>query len=189
MNALTWFALSVKPAAEAKVRGGFAERRFEAYVPMETTWRSVSRGRRTKASRPLLRGYVFVAAPDLATLAYEAHNVGGVLAVHPFKGPRLRDEEAGVFVGAQDRASAFIAGLRTAEAAGDLDHTLPRDRKTGKVRKALQEGDAVKITGGPFFGLGGHLVRLSGERRAQIMLSLFGRQSPMEIDILKLEAA
>lgn len=173
---MSWYAITVAPTAERKVRDALNDHGLEAYFPVEKVWRTaLQKGRRISHERPLLRGYVFAKTADLAHLVALAHDIEGVVHVFAFQ------------YGAA-KVAEFIDQLRQHETAGDFDETLPRD-KQGKIRRKLEPGDPVRVIGGPFFGFVGKLQSLPGRRRAQVVLTLFGREGPVTLDLLQLEAA
>lgn len=176
-----WYAITTSPAAERRVRTSLTEHGVEAYYPVERVWRTRP-GRRTTAERPFIRGYVFARTADHAALVALTHDIEGAGRVHMFRGPRLNGQSA------DESAAAFIEELREAEASGDFDATLPRDR-AGRIVRALEPGAAVRLKSGPLKGFAGKLVKLGEKRRAQIVLAMLGGEVAMTVDLLKLEAA
>ena len=86
------------------------------------------------------------------------------------------------FVGGQDPRS-----LKKAE----IDRILGREN--GQEVKEITEvpfevGDAVKVTSGPFKDFDGVVEELSGERaKAKVMVSVFGRSTPVEVDFSQIQ--
>ena len=52
---MSWYALTVAPSSERKVREALADREVEAWYPVEKVWRW-SPGRSKPHERPLIRG-------------------------------------------------------------------------------------------------------------------------------------
>lgn len=160
-----WYALTVGPSSERRVKEELKERGFGCYVPMEINWHNV-RGRRVKADRPLFRGYVFVQADDLARLVYVAkHLIQHVTGVFEFKGRRVGNETP------QQRAAKFMDELHAAEDAGVFDMTIRRDRRGNRLGK-LKEGDSIVVTSGALAGRMGRLLRLDSRKRAKVLLHM-----------------
>jgi len=56
------------------------------------------------------------------------------------------------------------------------------------VELDLESGDAVNITGGPFVGFGGSISEVYPERGVvKVMVTIFGRATPMEVELEHLE--
>lgn len=171
---MIWYAITTTPSGEHRVRKALLENGVNAYYPVEKLWRVTPR-KRTTLERPLARGYVFAQTDDHASLVAMTHDIAEAVRVFGFKrsGPEIE---------------RFIIELQADEAAGAFDATVARDR-SGKIKRALEPGDQIKVSAGPFFGFGGKLLKLSANRRATIILQMLGGEVTMSIDTLKLEAA
>jgi transcriptional antiterminator NusG len=61
------------------------------------------------------------------------------------------------------------------------------DRPT-KVKVAFKRGDSVRVTSGPFIDFIGKVEEVSPEKgKTVVALSLFGRETPVELDFLSVE--
>jgi transcription antitermination factor NusG len=80
--------------------------------------------------------------------------------------------------------STLIHDLRMIEASREFD-----DPEPGNGQPILTEGDRIKITGGQFSGLCGILKKLRPNKRAKVLIEMFGRSSPAELPIAQLSAA
>jgi transcriptional antiterminator NusG len=57
-----------------------------------------------------------------------------------------------------------------------------------EVKMTFKEGDSVRVTSGPFIDFIGKVEQLNlGKGKAVVLLSLFGRETPVEIDLLGVE--
>ena len=57
-----------------------------------------------------------------------------------------------------------------------------------KPATSLEKDDNVRVIDGPFIGFEGYLEEISPDKtKAKVMVQIFGRQTPVEIDILQLE--
>ena len=57
-----------------------------------------------------------------------------------------------------------------------------------EVKLTFNKGDSVRVTSGPFMDFIGKVDEISPDKgRAIVMLSLFGRETPVELDFLGLE--
>lgn len=160
-----WQIVQVRAGAEMRVMDALSEHKIEVYAPMETRWRRV-RGRKRRHSLPYIRGYVFATlSKEIGPLLHNIEGATGLVIV-----PRL----------AQPEVQDFIDKLKEAEANGDLDHT-------GKTL-SFEPGAHVRVTKGQFRGAVGAIIRLKGERRAEIMLAYLGSAlGEMTSELEKLE--
>ena len=57
-----------------------------------------------------------------------------------------------------------------------------------EVKVAFQRGDSVRVTSGPFIDFIGKVEEVNAEKgKAIVALSLFGRETPVELDFLSVE--
>lgn len=74
----------------------------------------------------------------------------------------------------------IIEELRSAMNDGRFDDARPRSKRT--VRSDIRPGNVVRINAGPFTGLIGHLQSLDDQNRARVLVEMFGRPSPANVD-------
>ena len=57
-----------------------------------------------------------------------------------------------------------------------------------EVRVTFKEGDSVRVTSGPFIDFIGKVDQINLDKgKAKVLLSLFGRETPVELDLLSVE--
>lgn len=57
-----------------------------------------------------------------------------------------------------------------------------------RVRVGFRKGQSVRVTGGPFIDFVGVVDEISVDKgRVKVLLSLFGRETPVELDFLQVE--
>lgn len=156
---MTWRLLYVRPQSEDRYHANLAERGMSAYVPKETVWRGIGI-RRQPAVKPLLPGYVFADLTD-EELADAAH-LPDVLYII-----KAGDKPATV-------PSAFVDDLRDAESGGKFDLTRKERLRAKRMGKALEAGERFKVTAGLYAGAIGEIARVSGSKRAEVVLSFLG---------------
>ncbi|KKS65293.1 MAG: Transcription antitermination protein nusG [Parcubacteria group bacterium GW2011_GWC1_43_12] len=87
------------------------------------------------------------------------------------------------------RVTGFVGSGTTptpvsAEEIKELQRRMGVEEPKYKVDLAV--GDAVKITDGPFKDTDGKVAEIDEERgRVKVLISLFGRETPMELDFLQ----
>jgi len=101
------------------------------------------------------------------------------------------DEESWDIVRNTPGVAGFVsAGAKpTPLAEQEADTILKRmeDRPT-EVKVAFKRGDSVRVTSGPFIDFIGKVEEVSPEKgKAVVALSLFGRETPVELDFLSVE--
>jgi len=133
-------------------------------VPTETEIRS-SAGKRREVKRKVYPGYVLV----------QMHLTDGMR--------HLIQQTAGVthFVGSADtpvplKESEVQALLRTV------------GEEAQKPKTTWSVGQAVRVTEGPFNEYGGKIVDVNAERETvKVLISIFGREAPVEVDFTQIE--
>jgi transcription antitermination factor NusG len=146
---------------------------LQVYVPVETYLPANGFRPRT---RPLIPGYIFALLPDddALDIARANHAVREVLC----------DQGRPVKVRAID-IGAMV--LFEATRGFDLTWNAPIPRRGGKRRgrRALRHwvrGQRVPIQEGPFAGFFGEIVKADRADRIEVMVEIFGRASPVELD-------
>lgn len=67
---------------------------------------------------------------------------------------------------------------------------IDRSRTEEVTEVPFQAGDAVKVTDGPFADFSGTVSEVNMERKKiKVMVSIFGRPTPVELDFLQVEVA
>jgi transcriptional antiterminator NusG len=62
------------------------------------------------------------------------------------------------------------------------------DTDTPKVKVGFKQGQSVRVTDGPFSDFVGIVDEISTEKgKVKVLLSLFGRETPVELDFLQVE--
>ncbi len=126
----------------------------------------VKNGKRTTSNRRYFPSYVLVEIDLSKESMHFVQNVNGVLG----------------FVGGQKPKP-----LKEAE----VDRILGRENDLGGAEVAeapFEVGDIVKIMTGPFKDFDGAIEEMSAEKgKAKIMVTVFGRSTPVEVDFSQIE--
>lgn len=65
---------------------------------------------------------------------------------------------------------------------------LDSDSKSEKIDIQLKVGDPVKVTSGPFNNFNGNVLEVNLEKmKLKVMVSIFGRKTPIELDFTEIE--
>lgn len=169
-----WFAVHTLTGQEYKVKASIekmAESRDmrhlvdQVLVPTEEENRT-ARGKRRTIKRKLFPGYVLV---HMALNDETRHLVRRTAGVTNFVGSSakpvpLTDEEV----------QHLMSQLHGEEAA--------------KPKLMWSVGDAVRVTSGPFTEFTGKITEVTPEReKVKVSISIFGRETPVELDFTQIE--
>lgn len=130
-----WFVMYTAPRAEKKVAKRLEENNIEVYLPIIEEIRQWS-DRKKKVQRPLFNGYIFVKIEQ--NKLWEALQVQGAVKFVNFSGAhaRIREEEI-----------EAIKRIVNTGVAVEVDSS------------EIQEGEKVKILGGPLQGFEGECIQ------------------------------
>ena len=126
-------------------------------------------GKKIIKAKDFFPGYLLVRLELDRETKYLLENVNGVIS---FVGPKghpqpLKKEEAQRFLGDFDGEGG---AMKTVEAA------------------PYKVGDPVKVTDGPFMDFSGFVQEVSHDKqKLKVLVSIFGRQTPVELDYLQVE--
>jgi transcription antitermination factor NusG len=169
---LTWYVARCATRREAVAERSLTNAHVAFYVPRLTRWTGEG-FRRRRVTYSLFEGYFFAGLTPAQSF-YELPMLEGVHGVVRFgEGAQPKPVEFGM-----------IALTLAAEQAGHFDRTVQAARE-GEFRP----GETVKVVDGKFFGFTAQFIRLSPRERVRVMLSLFGRQTEVDLpsgDVRKL---
>ncbi len=153
----------VKAALENKVEAlGLKDKIKEIIVPIEKELRP-SRGKKQIIKRKVFPGYVLAhmeITPETWNLVKSTPGVVG-------------------FVSAGSEA-LFLADEEVEKILENLQREKPRI--------SLAKGESVRVTSGPFFDLIGKVEEVNVDKgKVKVLLSIFGRETPVELDFSQIE--
>ena len=179
-NIARWYAIQVASSCEKKVKAtleqraitlGVSDRIIEIEIPQTPAVKLKKDGSRQTTEEKVFPGYVLV------RMVLDEDTMMAVRST-----PNVIN-----FVGAEDRRA-------TGKARG---HIKPRplsrqevnrifkraaEKKT-VVKLDVEEGDQIVVTSGPFKDFQGEVIEVSGERnKLKALLSIFGRETPVELE-------
>ena len=175
--AMMWYAVHTYSGHENKVRTyvenakegtGVADRIGSVVVPTEEVV-EMKDGRKTTSLKKFLPSYILVEMEmDKETL----HFVTSVPGVTSFVGPGKRPPPL-----RQDEVERVL---------GQIDRKQVQDEQ----EIPYQVGDRVKVIDGPFSDFVGMVDDVNPEKsKIKVMVSIFGRNTPVELDVLQVEEA
>ncbi|MFL2983470.1 MAG: transcription termination/antitermination protein NusG [Candidatus Neomarinimicrobiota bacterium] len=174
---MNWYTLRVISGKEKKIKDAILydvsisnldDRISDVLVPSENIV-EMRDGKKKIKEKVFFPGYLLIRLDMDKETKYLLENVNGVIS---FVGPRgepqaLRPEEAQRFLG------DFEGGdgpLRVIESA------------------PYKVGDSVKVVDGPFMDFSGFVQEVNHDKqKLKVLVSIFGRQTPVELDYLQVE--
>lgn len=175
--ALRWYVAHTYSGHEQKakrylesaiVNGGFESRFGQILIPTEQVT-EMKQGKRATSTKKFLPSYILIEVD----LDKETQNI-------VVNTPGITN-----FVGAGGKP-APLKEDEVQRIVGQIDQS-----RTEEVKEIpFQAGDPVKVKDGPFMDFSGTVSEVNMERRkVKVMVSIFGRPTPVELDYLQIELA
>lgn len=173
-----WYVLRAISGKEAKVKEvldgairntGLGNYVFQVLIPTEKVM-SVRNGKKVVKEKNLYSGYVFVECILTGEVLYELRNTTNVIDFLRGRGKNaapeaLRDSEVLRMMGTADDM------IDTADDGNDY-----------------MVGETVKVTFGPFSGFSGTIEEVNREKKKlKVMVKIFGRKTPLELENSQVE--
>ena len=172
-NQKHWFVIHTYSGYEERVKKNLEQRIksmdsgdevFQVIIPTEEEV-EVRNGQRRTVSKKILPGYVLVEMKMSDQSWSVVRNTSGVTG---FVG------SGGKPVPLQEEEVNQILKQMAAE--------------TPRVKVGLRKGQSIRVTDGPFIDLVGVVDDISPAKgKVKVLLSLFGRETPVELDLLQVE--
>jgi transcription termination/antitermination protein NusG len=171
-----WYVVRTYSGHENKVKAyieneaaqaNLGDRLGSVIVPSEKVF-EVKDGKKKSKTRTFFPGYILVEAIlDKAT----THLILNTPSVISFVGPK--------------NAPAALQAPEVRRLIGKIE-----ERKDVEVMEVpFKPGDAVKVTDGPFNNFNGFVQEVNEEKmKLKVMVSIFGRKTPVELDFSQVEA-
>lgn len=176
---IEWYAVHTYVGHEKKVREqimhrarslGMSDKVFQVIVPSEETLEHSDDGQQQTVEHTLFPGYVFVQMdlgdnPDEPNEAWEVvRHTNGVTG----------------FVGTSSRAVP-LSREEEARMLGTMGITGQKEKP--KAKASFTIGDNVQVMAGPFADLTGVVAELDIDKaKVKVLVSIFGRETPVELD-------
>jgi len=157
----------VKTALEERIKQYGKEEYFaEIVVPTENVVEMI-RGERKTTSRKFFPGYVLI---NMAM-----------------------NNETWHIVKSTPKVTGFIGGGNEPipipeKQATDILHQIKEGKLKPKPKVSFEKGDSVSITDGPFTNFNGFVEEVKPEKgRLKVLVSIFGRATPIELEFLQVK--
>ena len=171
LRAISGIEAKVKEILDAQIRNtDLGKSLFQVLIPTEKVM-TVRNGKKVVKERNLYSGYVFIEAELCGEVIHQLTNTTNVIDF-------LRGREKG---SAPERLRQAEV-MRMLGAADEL--TDPSD---GEVNDYIV-GETVKVNEGPFNGFTGTIEKVDREKKKlTVMVKIFGRPNPLELDNSQVE--
>ncbi|KGQ22247.1 transcription termination/antitermination protein NusG [Thermus filiformis] len=175
---IEWYAVHTYVGQEEKAKAnlekrirafGMEDKIYQVLIPTEEVVELREGGKKEVVRRKLFPGYLFVQA-DLGdgeelNEAYEV--IRGTPGVTGFVGTATRPVPL-----SPDEVRHLL------EVSGLLGK-----KEAPKAQVSFREGDTVRVVSGPFADFTGTVTEISPERgKVKVMVTIFGRETPVELD-------
>jgi transcription termination/antitermination protein NusG len=176
-----WFIIHTYSGYEKKVREslqtrvkayGMEEEIAQVLVPAETVV-EMRGNKRVETSRMIFPGYVLVEV--------ETNDETGEMS-----------ERAWHTIKSTPKVTSFIGGQKptslTQEEVDQIINHVAETTDNPKPKVSFAQGETVRITSGPFSGFTGVVEEVNIDRSTlKVMVTIFGRSTPVELDFLGVE--
>jgi transcription termination/antitermination protein NusG len=180
MGEISWYVVRAVSGQEKKVktyleteiaRQNLEETIPQVLIPSEKVY-EMRNGKKRVRERNFFPGYIIIAA-DLShgEILHTITNIPGVIG----------------FLGSRDKTKAPVP-LRQSEVNRILGKVDEMDEAEEKLDTPFIVGEIVKVMDGPFSGFTGTVEEVFEERRKlNVMVKIFGRNTPVELNYFQVE--
>jgi transcriptional antiterminator NusG len=171
-NQKQWFVVHTYSGYEERAKKNLEQRIksmdsgdvFEVVIPTEETT-EVKNGQRREVTKKILPGYVLVQMKMSDQSWNIVRNTPGVTG----------------FVGSGNKPASLPEE--------EVDRILKQmTTEAPRVRVGFRQGQSIRVTDGPFIDFMGVVDDINEKRgKVRVLLSLFGRETPVELDFLQVE--
>lgn len=170
-----WYAIHVLSSHEKKVKTyleneishrGFEERIFQVLIPSEEVT-EMREGKKRVKNKVFFPGYMLV---EMVLDKETQYLVLDTPSVTNFVGPRNQPQP--------------LRGDEVARILGRVEHSVGKEI----IEVPFRVGDPIRVADGPFTDFTGFIEEVNREKKkVKVMVSIFGRSTPVELDFLQVE--
>lgn len=175
MGEKKWYAVHTYAGQEDKVKANL-EQRIDSFgakdrisrilIPKEKI-AEVRNGKKRVYKRKFFPGYILVEAELDEEAMYIVSNTPGVTG----------------FVGPRDKPVPLDK-----EEVDKIEYRMGLLEKKPKPGVAFERGETVRITKGPFTNFQGEIIEVNPQQqRLKVLVSIFGRETPVELEYINVE--
>ncbi len=171
-----WYAVHTYSGFEDQVKIGLEERISssglkkyfgEIIIPKEDVIEKNTKGIKKRVQRKFLPGYIFV---NMEINTETWHLLKGTPKVTGFVGDQLNPQ--------------YVDGSEIEKIKAQINEGIKRP----KSKIEFTKGDSVKIIDGPFSGFNGVIDDIKLDKnKLEVLVSIFGRATPVELDFTQVE--
>ena len=171
-----WYVMRAVSGKEAKVKeyleadmknGSLGDYVSQVLIPTEKVYQ-VRNGKKGMKERSYLPGYVLVEAALVGEIAHHLRNTPNVLG----------------FLGGMDNPTP----LRQSEVSRILGTFDELQETEDDANIPYIVGETVKVNYGPFSGFSGVVEEINTEKKKlKVMVKIFGRKTPLELNFMQVE--
>lgn len=159
----TGYESRVKKAMDQRVKSlGVEDRIFDIVIPTREIT-VVKKGKKSKTTEKVFPGYVFI--------------------------KMILDDDSWLVVRTTEGVTGFVgAGLKPTPISEKEVQAIVKfvEQEQPKFRTKFSVGEAVKITEGPFIEMLGTIESIDEDRgKVEVLVSIFDRETPVELDFLQ----
>ncbi len=175
-NTKRWFAVQTYSSFENKVKQGIEhkaaleglrEKIARVVIPTETVV-EIKGGKKRSITRALMPGYVLVEIEPVEEIFNFIKEIKGVSS----------------FVG-----DGHMPTPLGPDEVGNLLNIMEDKHEKPKPKATFRKGDQIKVVEGPFANFIGSVEGVDQDKgKLTVMVSIFGRPTPVELDMLQVEA-
>ena len=171
LRAISGKEAKVKEVLDAQIRNtDLGKYVFQVLIPTEKVL-TVRNGKKVVKEKNLYSGYVFIEADLQGEVMHELRNTTNVIDFLGGKGKGSQPEPL--------RQSEGMRMLGTADEYIDLTEDGVND---------YMVGETVKVNAGPFSGFTGEIEEVNREKKKlKVMVKVFGRKTPLELENSQVE--
>lgn len=191
--AADWFLVYTAPRMETKVSKALAEAGCSVFLP--ALHRVITqRYRKIEHDVATFPRYLFAAGAPFRGRGRDYVGEDGVSVITIDGRPvvDIRDIDGVIDVVGTPRGWLKVPRAAIAAvAAFQNDYVAPCSNvlRPPKPRRPLANGEQVKVISGPFAAFQASVVEMIGLARAEVLIDIFGQQTPLQIDLDQLDAA
>ena len=173
-----WYVVKAVSGKEKKVkdyielevgRSKFGELMTQVLIPTEKVFQ-IRNGKKVSKERPYFPGYVLVECHMDGELEHAIRNLPDVIG----------------FLGAEKGGDPLP--LRQAEVNRILGKVDELAESEEEINIPFYVGETVKVVDGPFNGFSGVIEEVNAEKKKlKVMVKIFGRKTPLELNYMQVE--